>query len=149
MQRSRIFLPDINVWIAIWWSGHIHHPSAKKWFGTVERGGAAFCRITQMGFLRLITNRRVMGEDVLSQKHAWEIYDKIARDKRVIFVSEPENLESTWKRFTQSRFSGTNVWADAYLAALATLHGLTLVSFDRGFTDRQGLDWIHLLEQDN
>src|SRR5712692_3226583 len=131
MPKSKIFLPDINVWIAVWWEGHLHHAPAKLWFASVERAGAAFCRITQMGFLRLITNSRVMRADVVNQKHAWEIYEKIARDLRVIFLPEPERLESVWKGLTQSPFGATNVWTDAYLAAFASLHELALVSFDR------------------
>ncbi len=144
MQRSKTCLPDINVWVAMWWDGHAHHPAAKTWFSTVELSGAAFCRITQMGFLRLITNARLMDEDVVSQKQAWEIYERIVRDPRVLFVPEPEGLETAWKRITQSLSAETNVWTDAYLAAFATVQGLTLVSFDRALAKRQGLDCVLL-----
>jgi predicted nucleic acid-binding protein len=33
---------------------------------------------------------------------------------------------------------------DAYLAAMARLHGIRLVSFDHGFRKFDGLDWIEL-----
>lgn len=96
-----------------------------------------------MGFLRLITNRGVMGGDVLTQKRAWEVYETIAQDSRVLFVAEPDNLETAWKSLTPARLPATNVWTDAYLAALAGLHGL-VVSFDRSFPKREGVDCLLL-----
>jgi toxin-antitoxin system PIN domain toxin len=66
-------LPDINVWIALASDRHVHHEAAKSWFAGIEPGGTAFCRVTQMGFLRLTTNRHVMGADVVTQKEAWQV----------------------------------------------------------------------------
>jgi len=132
MPKSKICLPDVNVWIAFAWQGHVHHEIVKPWFATLEPGQAAFCRVTQMGFLRLITNARVMGRELLSQRNAWKIYDDLARDRRVTFANESADVEPVWKRYTQSRFTGTNIWTDAYLAALASVQGMRLVTLDRG-----------------
>jgi toxin-antitoxin system PIN domain toxin len=140
MPKSKICLPDINVWIACAWQGHIHHETVKPWFAALEPGQAAFCRVTQMGFLRLITNEHVMGPDVLSQRNAWRIYDDLARDKRVTFAIEPAEIEPVWKSFTQGRFTGTNVWTDAYLGALASVQGMRLVSLDRGLVQIKQLE---------
>ena len=132
MPKSKICLPDVNVWIAFAWQGHIHHEIVKPWFAALEYGQAAFCRVTQMGFLRLLTNARVMGREVLSQRNAWKIYDELARDRRVTFATESGDVEPVWKRYTQARFTGTNIWTDAYLAALASVQGMRLVTLDRG-----------------
>ena len=140
MQKSKICLPDVNVWIALSADRHVHHAAARRWFLTLERGGSVFCRVTQRGFLRLITNRRIMGDEVLNQQDAWEVYEKLARDKRVLFAAEPAEIESVWKRYSQGLFSGTNAWTDAYLAAFAAIHDLMLVSFDRGFQKLEGLN---------
>ncbi len=112
MPRSKIFLPDINVWLAAAAGKHVHHATAKQWFTEVERGGAAFCRVTQMGLLRLVTN-----------------------------VAEPESLEPTWKQLTRAVVGGKNLWTDACLTTFAILHGMRLVSFDRRFAKRDGLDF--------
>ena len=56
-----ISLPDVNVWIALAAEGHIHHVPAREWFAAQPDASVAFCRITQMGLLRLLTNPNVMG----------------------------------------------------------------------------------------
>lgn len=137
-------MPDINVWIALASDRHVHHDPAKDWFETLESGAAAFCRITQMGFLRLITNRHVMGADVVTQKEAWPIYQKLARDQRVTFLNEPPKLGDEWRGLTQGASAATNTWTDAYLAAFASRRGLKVVSFDSGFEKMPGTDALIL-----
>jgi toxin-antitoxin system PIN domain toxin len=132
-------LPDINVWIALASDRHVHHQTAAAWFDEIESGAAAFCRVSQMGFLRLITNRHVMGADVVTQKEAWQTYQKLSRDQRVTFLNEPADLEDEWRRLTQASSASTNLWTDAYLAAFATRRGLTIVSFDGGFQKTPGI----------
>jgi predicted nucleic acid-binding protein len=85
-----------------------------------------------MGLLRLITNRQVMGTDVVTQKVAWQVYAQLAKDQRVTFLPEPVGLETEWRRLTQTGASATNTWTDAYLAAFATLCDGSLVTFDSG-----------------
>jgi len=51
-----IYLPDVNVWIALAADQHIHHNVAKRWFTGIQDDQVLFCRITQLGFLRLLTN---------------------------------------------------------------------------------------------
>src|SRR5207245_9195644 len=52
--RVTISLPDVNVWIALTAEGHVHHVPARGWFAAQPDTSVAFCRITQMGLLRLI-----------------------------------------------------------------------------------------------
>ena len=140
MPTSKISLPDINVWIALSSDRHAHHGRAGNWFRATGEAGAAFCRVTQMGFLRLLTNACVMGDDVLSQRQAWSIYDHLVSDPRVVFALEPPNIEHVWKKLTQSAFGATSLWTDAYIAALALLHDFCVVSFDKSFANIAGLD---------
>jgi|SRR5579871_444627 len=131
MPKSKTCLLDVNVWLALALDRHVHHEVAKAWFGELDIEGAAFCRITQMGFLRLITNRRVMNGEEVSQRRAWAIYEDLERDKRVTFIGEPVEVQAVWKRYTQASVTGTNLWTDAYLAAMANVNELRLVTFDR------------------
>ena len=54
------YLLDVNVWIALAAERHTHHRVARRWFSNLLDEKLAFCRITQLGFLRLLTNRHVM-----------------------------------------------------------------------------------------
>jgi uncharacterized protein len=136
-----IDLPDINVWVALVYAGHADHAAAKAWFDAAEPQSAAFCRVTHMGLLRLLTNRKVMGEAVLSQRGAWGVYDLLYADERVVFALEPNNIEVCFRGFASSPHSVTKGWTDAYLAAFAITYDLRLVSFDRGFRRYDGLKW--------
>ena len=133
MPRSKSFLPDVNVWLALASAKHLHAQPAARWLDTIGENEAAFCRITQMGLLRLLTNHHAMGGEAVSQSRAWEIYRTIASDQRVSFYPEPAGVEETWSGLTQRGQPATNLWTDAYLQAFARLKGLHVVSFDRGF----------------
>jgi len=140
MPRStRPFLfPDINVWVALTYEGHIHHLNARNWFVSLERGARLFfCRFTQLGLMRLLTAESVMGKDeVMTQEEAWRAYDRWLEDERVAFLEEPAGLDIPFRAMTRSRQSATKDWADSYLAAFAVASQLTLVTFDRAFQSK-------------
>lgn len=127
------------MWIALAWEGHTHHTVASKWFIEAGEGEASFCRVTQMGFLRIITQAKAMGVDVLSHQEAWEVFDDLSTDGRVQFLGEVASPEHTWKTFSKSSTSN-NIWTDSYLAAFATTHNLQLVTLDQGFSKYPGLN---------
>ena len=85
-----VSLPDVNVWIAAASDRHEHHATAGQWFDSAS-APICFCRVTQMAFLRLLTNRKVMGEDMPSPAEAIAVYRQLLADERVRF--EPEPLE--------------------------------------------------------
>ena len=66
-------LLDVNVWLAFAVDGHPHHKAALKAWGELKR--PTFCRITQLGLLRLLCNRQVMGNDALEPEDAWAEYE--------------------------------------------------------------------------
>jgi predicted nucleic acid-binding protein len=55
-RRMIVSLPDVNIWIALAAEDHVHHVPARDWFAAQPAASVAFCRITQMGLLRLLTN---------------------------------------------------------------------------------------------
>jgi len=124
-------LPDINVWVALVYDGHEHHPVAREWFEGAEAIEVRFCRVTQLGLLRLLTLDAVMGDDALGQRDAWEVYDSLARHPRVSWSGEPEGLESVWRGLTLASGRRSRQWTDAYLAAFSAAAELRLVTFDR------------------
>ena len=128
-----IFLPDVNVWLALMAEGHVHHVTARDWFATQPDCSVAFCRITQMALLRLLTNPHVMGRSPRTIVEAWEIFIELRRDRRVFFAPDQERVDATWRRLMTQPGIGPSSWTDAYLAALAQTHSYLLVTFDSGF----------------
>jgi len=114
-----MLLPDINVWLALAFDSHAHHPIAKSWFDALTDEVCPFCRITQLGFLRLSTNATVFGQSALTLSHAWQSYDLLISDPRVSYIDEPAGLEQRWRAYTEKESHSPNVWNDAYLAAFA------------------------------
>jgi toxin-antitoxin system PIN domain toxin len=124
------------VWVALTYEGHVHHKIARSWFVSVAGSGRLFfCRITQLGLLRLLTAEIVMGQDeVMTQLEAWGAYDQWLQDERISFLDEPPEMETPFRALTRSRRSAPKDWADSYLAAFAQAAQLTLVTFDQGFS---------------
>ena len=86
-----------------------------------------------MGFLRLATNPAVFRSEALTLARAWDCYEQLAGDERVISAPEPEGMENWWKQFTQNLTYSHKIWSDAYLAAFARAMDSEAVTFDTGF----------------
>jgi uncharacterized protein len=143
MPISKNFLLDVNCWLAAAAQRHVHHPKAKSWMDSAD-GQFVFCRVTQMGFLRLTTNPKVMGDDVLTPAEAWSTYEKLRSDSRVVFADEPAGLERAWRKLTeQPNFTRTR-WTDSYLAAFADAGGHEVVTFDNDFHQLASVE-VHVL----
>ena len=138
MLRSKTFLPDVNVWLAFAVEAHVHHREAMAWMDSLSRSEAAFCRITQMGVLRLLTNPKVMHASVLSQRGAWQVYETLQNDERAAFLDEPGGIEDRWKTLVTARSSSGSLWTDCYLRAFAETAGLTIATFDRTLGSHAG-----------
>src|SRR5271166_7103653 len=134
-RYSRSFLfPDLNVWIALTYTKHVHYDFAQRWFTALPQDAhLCFCRFTQIGFLRLLTTPAVMGDEVQTQAGAWHFYDDWLQQGGASYLEEPPALEAAFRSFTQSRNVAPKDWSDSYLAAFASVSDLRLVTFDRGF----------------
>ena len=130
-SADTVCLPDVNVWIAAASDRHEHHAAARRWFDSAS-APVCFCRLTQMAFLRLLTNPKVMGEDILSPAAAIAVYRQLFSDERVRFEAEPANIENAWVSLMTIAGASGSTWTDAYLAAFAMEAGFRLISFDRG-----------------
>jgi toxin-antitoxin system PIN domain toxin len=127
------YFPDINVWVALTYEGHVHHRIAAEWFETLSPDATlTVCRFTQLGLLRLLTANAVMGDEVMTQPQAWAAYDRWLQDPRVELVDEPPKIEPRFRALTRLRQPATKDWADSYLAAFATIGQLTVVTVDKG-----------------
>ena len=139
-----MYLPDINVWLALTFEVHSHHSSAKFWFDSIDEESIAFCRLTQLGFLRLATNPAVFAEEALTLPDAWRCFDRFLEDSRIEFTLEPFGIEQSFRRFTSDLSYSPKLWNDAYLAAFSVTGNALLVSFDRAFRRYKPLDCLIL-----
>jgi toxin-antitoxin system PIN domain toxin len=130
--------PDINVWIALIVAEHIHHEAAADWYRGAEWTTLIFSRITQMGFLRLLTNGHVMGKQAASARGAWTIMDQLFTNPGIRFAPDPQGIEKVWRSLTTAQ-SGSSLWTGAWLAAFAISTGYTLVTLDPGLSKYSGL----------
>ena len=83
-----------------------------------------------------------MGPNVRTAVEAWTIYTDISGKGEVVFLSEPLGLEQKWRELAGRAGSAGNWWTDTYLAALARLTQVRLVTFDQGF---KGFPDVNLL----
>jgi uncharacterized protein len=138
------YLPDVNVWIALAAERHIPHPAARQWFTTLEDERLAFCRITQLGFLRLLTNKHVMQEEVLNPTEAWRAYHALRSDRRVEYVWESVAIPETWDAFTKDNSISPSSWTDSYLCAFAHAAGFVLITFDKKIATKNNVACVVL-----
>jgi uncharacterized protein len=144
-------LLDINTWIALAVETHPQHAAARQWYAEAElvHGDLVFCRQTEIGFVRLITQQAVMGQCFaapLTNAEAVEFVANVYMDPAVSRADEPATARSLWLELAAGPRASPNVWMDAYLAAFAIALGAEMVSFDHGFTayQKRGLNLVLL-----
>jgi toxin-antitoxin system PIN domain toxin len=103
-----------------------------------------FCRATQQSYLRLLTVKEWMKEDVCTNSEALDAFEKLISDSRIDFAQEPQDLEARWTAYARVSTPSPKRWMDAYLAAFARQARMSFVTFDRGFGVFEGLDLIAL-----
>lgn len=125
----------MNVWLALATPEHVHAGLARRWWEQ-ESGTIAFCRLTQLGLLRLMTTAAAMDGKPLTIAQAWGVYDRFFEDDRVILISEPPEVEARFREKAMGRTVSPKVWADAWLLAFAQAADGVLVTFDRALSTR-------------
>ena len=127
----------MSVWVALAHARHPHHKAATLWIDPLGlEYRIYFCRLTQLGLLRLLTTRSAMGEDVMTQLAAWKVYDLFFQDSRNHYLDEPQGIEPRFRLRTNRVEASPKQWADSYVAAFAEAAGLTLVTFDKALAGR-------------
>ena len=125
---------DVNVWLALSDVTHTHHLTAWAWLnGQPDDARLIFSRYTQIGLLRLLTNTAVMGNQTLTLRQAWAVYDRWLDDPRVEFYPEPRDVEAGFRQATQP-FAARQAskWVgDCWLIAFAGGARAQLVTFDQ------------------
>ncbi len=124
MKRA---LLDINVLLALLDSDHVDHARAGAWLADEIAAGWASCAITEVGFVRIISQPRYPSP--ISPAEAIEVLGQ-ARDSghHAFWPCEVSVLDS--QIVDRSRLHGPRQVTDAYLLALAVAHDGRFVTFD-------------------
>ena len=137
-------LLDASVWIALSVEDHEHHGRALRYWREQGAGEFAFCRMTELALLRVLSGPALLGEDRLDGKAAWQALRTWRSSPVVSRLDEPEGLDEILGAWGADIDVRGKDWTDAYLAAFATASGARLVSFDKDFDRFPGLSWLHL-----
>ena len=107
----------------------MHYPAASDWFNR-QVDDMVFCRATQMGLLRLLSNPAIMGDDAVDRSQAWRVFDQLWSDERVLWADEPDGLDAVWRVISARDDKSHKLWTDDYLAAFAQASDVTLATLD-------------------
>jgi toxin-antitoxin system PIN domain toxin len=133
----RSYFPDINLWLSLNAADHVNTKPALEWYYSIEDEDVLyFCRLTQLGLLRLLTTKSVMGVDTHSQRNAWMVYCKWRDEAGAGFMNEPAGIDTLFRARSETTQASPKLWNDAYLAAFAEAAELTLVTFDHALAEK-------------
>ena len=137
-------LPDLNVWLALADPDHQHHVRARRYWMMEAASELAFCRVSMLGLLRLLTHSKVMRGTPFTPAEAWLGYRAFRALPEVSFLPENARMEPQFAAWSDTPTFAPHRWTDAWLAAHAVTTGSRLVSFDADFHAFPGLYWLHL-----
>jgi toxin-antitoxin system PIN domain toxin len=144
-------LPDVNVWVGLCCAAHPSHAAAMRyWESTCEAGTTLwFCRTTMLGLVRILSQPRAMGPNVLSLTQAMVMYRQWLDTPAVGLLVDPPGVDDAIEQILGRRAEPQPIrlWTDIGLAATAQSAGLRMVTFDRDF-ERFGLERCLVLPQD-
>ena len=121
-------LLDVNVLVALFDAGHLHHALATDWLAAHRRHGWASCPLTQNGCLRVLSLPAYPNPQPITL--VAERLTRATADRSHAFwpdalsLLEPDRLR--WDRVLSPRHV-----TDVYLLALAVQQQGTLVTLDR------------------
>ena len=88
-------LPDVNVWFSLMASHHEHHAVARHYWTQQAAPAVWFCRITQIGMMRLLGQQRVMGMgNARKPRDAWDTAQSLLAHPGVGLCTEPPAVDA-------------------------------------------------------
>ena len=144
-------LPDVNVWVGLCSAAHPFHAAAMRYWQSACEAGTPlwFCRTTMMGLVRVLSEPRAMGPNVLNLTQAMTLYRQWLDTPAVGLLADPPGLDDAIEQLLGCRGQPQPVrlWTDLGLAATAQSAGLRMVTFDRDF-ERFGLERCLILQRE-
>jgi len=142
-----MILPDANILIYAVNTDAPRHMEAKLWLVetlTGVRGTVVISWFTLVAFVRIVTNRKLLGNP-FTLDEALEIVRGWLALPGVIVIGPGTDHLTHFEAVCRSVQATGNLITDAHLAALAIEHGCELASCDTDFGKFPGLRWINPL----
>ena len=137
-------LLDLNILTALLWPAHEHHDAAHRWFRGRADGHWATCSLTQLGFVRIVSNP-AFSRDALSPAAAAALLAENLAHPAHEFWTESLQVPAAIKGM-EPGLHGYKQLTDAYLLALARRRKSVLATFDRGLRPLAGETFDSALE---
>jgi len=138
---------DINLLIYAINKDAPHHSKAKKWLedslSSDEPFG--FVWIVILGFLRIVTNGRIMPTPLIPEVAIDFVNDWLLQPPSLTIVPSREHW-SIFKELLYPLGVAANLTSDAHLSALSIGHGARLYSTDNDFSRFQSLRWTNPID---
>jgi toxin-antitoxin system PIN domain toxin len=128
--HADVWLLDANVLIALTHAAHVHHAEAHEWFAQQPDRRWASCALTQLAFVRLTSNPRVVGMEIPPLQALAALEDMTASPAHEYWDDAPEPRRSA--TLNHPAMAGHRQVTDAYLLELAARRGQRLATLDRG-----------------
>ena len=137
-------LLDLNILTALLWPAHEHHDAAHRWLGARSGARWATCPLTQLGFVRIVSNP-AFSRDALSPLEAVALLADNLTHASHEFWADSLSVPAALKA-VESRLQGYRQCTDAYLLGLAHRRRSVFATFDRGLRAAAGDDLGGALE---
>ena len=124
------FLLDVNVLIAMAWPPHLAHGKVRDWLSHHSREGWATCPLTQIAFVRLLSNP-VFSSNAPSPTDALALLQANLGHPTHTFWADDLSLVKALNPLI-ARLAGHQQVTDAYLLGLAIHKKGKLATMDRG-----------------
>ena len=136
-----MILPDINLVVYAYNEDAPHHVAAKAWWERClsETEPLAVAWVVVLGFIRLMSNRRVLARPMSASEAAEHCKLWLLRPNVRIALPGPTHMDILAGLLVEP--IGPNLVTDAHLAALAIEHQAELHSNDGDFARFSGLTW--------
>ena len=130
LAQPRVWLLDANLLIALTHASHVHHGEAHAWLDQVGKRHWATCALTQLAFVRLTSNPRVVGDTISPAQAMQALASMTDQPQHEYWADAPEPLQVP--TLTSAALVGRRQVTDAYLLGMAVLRRQCLATLDRG-----------------
>lgn len=130
MSDASVWLLDANLLIALTHAAHVHHGEAHRWFAARPKRRWATCALTQLAFIRLTSNPKVVGHAISPAEAMQALAAMTSQAQHAHWSESPE--PSGLAPLTSAALVGHRQVTDAYLLGLAAQKRQRLATLDRG-----------------